>query len=130
MTMTHQSEMFMRDDPQVLTGRLARFVHRVPCKELARIMGSTERVAENVRRGHWPTARHFYALVRTFGRDLTEAVFYPDAAAERLEQEVQALEAQLADRRAALRDVAGSAPRPAQARARHEDGAAAPVVRP
>ena len=122
--MAHTGEMFMRDDPQTLTRRLARYVHRVPSKELANIMGSTERVAENVRRGHWPQARHFAALVRTFGRDLTEAVFYPDAAAERLEQEVQALEAQLADRRAALRDVAGSVPRRPKGLARHEDGTA------
>lgn len=100
--MTATGELFMRDDPQTLSRRLARFVRDVPAKELAEIADCTERTAENIRRGHWPIARHWLGLVRTFGRDLTEAVFHPDAAAARLEEEVAELEAKLAERRAVL----------------------------
>lgn len=92
----------MRDDPQVLTRRLARFVSSVPAKELAAAADCSVRTAENIRGGHWPIARHWLGLVRTFGRDLTEAVFHPDAAAARLEEEVAELEAKLAERRAVL----------------------------
>lgn len=103
--MTYGGDLFMRDDPQVLSRRLAAFVRPLPAKILAEKIGCTERTAENIRRGHWPVARHWLALVRTFGRDLTECVFHPEQAAERLEREVQELEAQLAERRAALRVV-------------------------
>lgn len=103
--MSLSGELFMRDDPQVLSRRLAKFVAPVPAKVLAEKIGCTERTAENIRRGHWPVARHWLALVRTFGRDLTECVFHPEQAAERLQQEVRELEAQLAERRAALRVV-------------------------
>lgn len=95
-------ELWMRDDPQVLSRRLARFVREVPAKELADRIDCTERTAENIRRGHWPIARHWLGLVRTFGRDLTDAVFHPDAAAARLEEEVAQLEAKLTQRRADL----------------------------
>jgi hypothetical protein len=78
--MTYGGELFMRDDPQVLSRRLAAFVRPIPAKVLADRIGCTERTAENIRRGHWPIARHWLALVRTFGRDLTECVFHPDAA--------------------------------------------------
>lgn len=118
----------MRDDPQVLTRRLAAFVRPIPAKVLAEKIGCTERTAENIRRGHWPVARHFWALVRIFGRDLTDSVFHPDAAAARLTEEVAELEAKLAERRAVLRVVA---PQVQSARARmaplshrSEDGAA------
>jgi hypothetical protein len=95
-------ELWVRDDPQVLSRRLARFVRDVPAKTLAAQVGCDTRTAENIRRGHWPIARHWLGLVRTFGRDLTEAVFHPDAAAARLEEEVAELEAKLAERRAVL----------------------------
>lgn len=104
--MTYGSDLFMRDDPQVLSRRLAAFVRPIPAKVLADRIGCTERTAENIRRGHWPIARHWLALVRAFGRDLTECVFHPDAAAERLAQEVAELEAKLEDRRTALRVAA------------------------
>lgn len=107
--MTCSGELFMRDDPQVLSRRLAAFVRPIPAKVLAQKIGSTERAAENIRRGHWPTARHWAGLVRTFGRDLTECVFHPDAAAARLSEEVAELEAKLAERRAALGVVAKEA---------------------
>jgi hypothetical protein len=95
-------ELFMRDDPQVLSRRLATFVRHRPAKELADTIGCDVRTAENIRRGHWPIARHWAGLVRAFGRDVTEAVFHPDAAARRLAEEVADLEAQLAKRRADL----------------------------
>lgn len=109
----------MRDDPQVLTRRLAAFVRPFPAKVLAEKLGCTERTAENIRRGHWPIARHWLGLVRLFGRDLTECVFHPDAAAARLAEEVAELEAKLAERRAALGVVAKEARsfRPGAARA-------------
>lgn len=126
--MTYGSDLFMRDDPQILSKRLAAFVARFPAKVLAEKVGCTERTAENIRRGHWPIARHWAGLVRTFGRDLTESVFHPDAAAARLTEEVAALEQELATKVAALRVVAPGGrsfqPRMAEAPARHEDRAA------
>lgn len=103
--MAYAGELFVRPDPQSLNRRLAAFVHPIPAKEFARKIGCTERTAENIRRGHWPIARHWHALVRLFGRDLTDCVFHPDAAYARLSEEVAELEAKLAERRAALRVV-------------------------
>lgn len=103
--MSLTGDLFMRDDPQLLSRRLAAFVRPIPAKVLAERIGSTERTAENIKRGHWPIARHWAALVRSFGRDLTECVFHPDAAYARLTEEVADLEAKLAERRAALRVV-------------------------
>lgn len=104
--MTFAGEHYMRGDPQLLARRLARFVERVPAKELSSRIGCDVRTAENIRQGHWPIARHWAGLLATFGRDLTDAVFHPDAAAMRLQQEVADLEAKLAERRAVLRAVA------------------------
>jgi hypothetical protein len=103
--MSLSGDLFMPDDRQTLSRRLAAYVNPFSAKELAIKLGCTERTAENIRKGHWPIARHWLALVRAFGRDLTECVFHPDAAAARLAEEVAALEAQLAERRAALRVV-------------------------
>ena len=116
--MTLVSPHFMEADPQVLQDRLSRFVRaRVPsAKDLARVVGCDIRTAENIRGGHWPSARHWAGIVATFGRDVTEAVFHPDAAAARLQQECSDLEAQLATRRAALRNVEGPGARLAQSR--------------
>lgn len=100
----------MRADPQVLSKRLQKFVEPFPAKVLSRRIGCDERTAENIRRGHWPIARHWAGLVAEFGRDLTDAVFHPSAAVERLEREVQTLEKQLAERRAALSNVQGHSP--------------------
>lgn len=126
--MTYGSDLFMRDDPQVLTRRLAAFVRPFPAKVLADKIGCTERTAENIRRGHWPVARHFWSLVRVFGRDLTDSVFHPDAAAARLTEEVAELEAKLAERRAVLRvvapEISSARARLAAVPARAEDGAA------
>lgn len=105
--MAQTMEQCMRTNPQILSDRLKDFVRpRADAKTLARLVGCDVRTAENIRRGHWPIARHWAGLVATFGRDLTDAVFHPSAAAARLEAEVRELEQQLADRRAALRDVA------------------------
>lgn len=99
----------MRGNPRLLSTRLAAFVRPYPAKHLAERIGCDVRTAENIRRGAWPIARHWAGLVAAFGRDITEAVFHPDAAAERLAQEVAELEARLADRRAALGVVAEDA---------------------
>ena len=104
--MTAMGMHFMRDDPQTLSRRLAAYLRPVPAKALSRRIGCDVRTAENIRRGHWPIARHWLGLIAAFGRDLTDAVFHPEAAAMRLEQEVADLEAKLADRRAALQLVA------------------------
>ena len=72
-------------------------------KHLARQIGCDPRTAEGFRAGrHWPQAKHWTRIVVAFGRDVTEAVFHPDAARARLAEEVRELEAKLAERRAAL----------------------------
>lgn len=81
---------FMRDDPRSLQTRLAAFVAgKATAKQLARLLDSDVRTAENIRRGHWPQAKHFAAIVRAFGRDVIDAVLTPeiDAVAARLEAE-------------------------------------------
>ena len=98
----------MPTDRQLLSDRLAAFVRqRGDAKTLARTIQCDVRTAENIRKGHWPNARHWLGLLRAFGHDITEAVFHPEQAAQRLEQEVRQLERQLEERRAALRDAAG-----------------------
>lgn len=122
--MTAMGVQSMRGDPQLLSRRLARFVEPMPAKALSERIGCDVRTAENIRRGHWPIARHWAGLIAAFGRDVTEAVFHPDAAQERLAEEVAELEARLAERRAALRVVSESvgspAPRMAETTARCE----------
>jgi hypothetical protein len=106
----------MEPAPHILRARLADYVRRQGCaKTLARTINCDVRTAENIRSGHWPNARHWAGIVAAFGRDVTDAVFHPDAAAARLEAEVRELEQQLAARRAALRDVAGALPGRSQA---------------
>lgn len=119
--MTHGALQVMGNDPHILPSRLARYVAPIPAKRLARQIGCDVRTAENIKRGHWPIARHWIGLIRTFGEDITEAVFHPEKAAARLEREVLDLEQQLAEKRAALVASAGSrapkAGRPVQDRA-------------
>lgn len=111
----------MPTDRQLLTDRLAAFVRqRGDAKTLARLIRCDVRTAENIRKGHWPNARHWLGLLAAFGHDVTEAVFHPDQAAARLEAEVRQLERQLEERRAALRDAAGPGAR--------RPGAVAPVL--
>lgn len=114
----------MRVDPQLLQDRLAAFVRqRGDAKTLARLIDCDVRTAENIRRGHWPNARHWLGLIAAFGADVTDAVFHPDQAAARLEAEVRELERQLEERKAALRDT-GAAPGRSQALAPVQDRAA------
>lgn len=100
--MTYGALQSMDDDPQVLARRLATFVAPVPAKRLSRLVGCDVRTAENIKRGHWPIARHWAGLIRAFGEDVTEAVFHPHKAAARLEREVRDLEAQIAAKKASL----------------------------
>lgn len=116
-------------DPLKPSGRLALYLRRAlgdanQTKRLATAIDCTPKAAENILSGAWPCARHWAALVAAFGRDLTDSVFHPDEAAQRLEQEVRHLEQQLATRRAALRDVAGSLPVRPQVLAQVQDRAA------
>ena len=92
----------MTPDRQSLQERLAKYVRRFPAKQLAQLIGCDERTAENMRKGHWPIARHWAGLIAAFGRDVTDAVFHPDEAAARLAEEIARLEAELAERRQAL----------------------------
>jgi hypothetical protein len=109
--MTYAGFHCMRDDPQLLSNRLKAFVSKVPAKILAEEIGCDIRTAENIRQGHWPIARHWMGLLRMFGEDLTEAVFHPEKAVERLEREVHDLERQLAEKRAAAEAAARVAAR-------------------
>lgn len=81
---------FAPDDPRRLQMRLSAFVaERATAKQLARLIDSDVRTAEGIRRGYWPQAKHFAAIVRCFGRDVLDAVFNPeiDSVEARLEQE-------------------------------------------
>ena len=90
-------------------------------KHLAREIGCDPRTAEGFRAGrHWPQAKHWAGLIATFGRDLTDAVFHPSEAAERLEREARELEQQAEAKRRMARQVAGDARRVAQAHRRPE----------
>ncbi len=108
--MTDWTVQSMGKDPQVLSRRLADYVRpRATAKELSKLIGCDQRTAENIRQGHWPIARHWFGLVMAFGRDVTDAVFHPDEAAERFEREIRDLERQLAERRAAHEQAAKAA---------------------
>ena len=111
----------MGRDPHLLASRLKQFLAPVPAKDLARKVGCDLRTAENIRAGHWPIARHWLGLLAAFGEDLTEAVFHPEKAAQRLELEVHSLEQQLAEKRANLRDLSGARPGGSQGLAALED---------
>lgn len=111
----------MERDPQVLQSRLAHFLAPMSAKELARRVNCDPRTAENMKRGHWPIARHWLGLLATFGEDITEAVFHPEKAVQRLERETRELEEQLQQKRALLREVASFAPRSEEARPAVQD---------
>lgn len=96
-------------DPRILLGEFLTS-RSSSAKELARQIDCDPRSAESYRAGrHWPPARHWMGLIRTFGEDVTEAVFHPDKAAQRLEREVQTLEHQLAEARRAAKAAADAA---------------------
>lgn len=109
--MASSMEQCMRTNPQILSERLKAFVHpKADAKTLARWIGCDVRTAENIRRGTWPIARHWLGLINTFGEDLTEAVFHPERALARMEQEARELEARLLAKKAEIRDVARGLP--------------------
>jgi hypothetical protein len=81
---------FMRDDPRSLQTRLAEFVAtRATAKQLARLLKSDVRTAENIRRGHWPQGRHFSAILKAFGRDVIDIVLNPEIADVELRLEAE-----------------------------------------
>lgn len=121
-----------RDLREMLGAYLTR--NSASAKDLARRIGCDPRTAEGFRAGrYWPQAKHWLGLTFAFGRDLTDAVFHPEAAAARLAEEVAALENELAAKRAALRQTAIAAPRVAlslaEVRERPEDRPAGQVKR-
>lgn len=128
--MSEMALHYMRSDPQLLSKRLSNFVSPLPAKELSRRIGCDVRTAENIRAGHWPIARHWIGLLSAFGEDLTEAVFHPEKAAQRLEREVRDLEEQLAKRRVELRNLSGDLSGVAQVRSAPKDGSAPLVTAP
>lgn len=122
----------MQSTERDLSGMLGRFLSRRTrsAKDLARLIGCDPRTAEGFRAGrHWPQAKHWLGLVAAFGEDVTEAVFHPERAVERLEREARELEAKAEERRRLARQMEGQAhsfaPGLAKARPRHEDRPAA-----
>ena len=111
----------MQSTERDLSEMLGSFLRRrtASAKDLARKVGCDPRTAEGFRAGrHWPQAKHWIGLVAAFGTDVTEAVFHPDRAMTRLEEEVAELEAELAAKRAALGVVAEGGGRPSAGRPR------------
>lgn len=101
----------MGNNPQLLSARLGAFLRRrETAKGLARRIRCDRRTAENIMSGHWPGARHWLGILNAFGRDVTDAVFHPDDAASRLEEEVERLERQLAETRVRAAEVKSFAP--------------------
>ena len=104
-----------RDLRELLGDYLSR--RSVSAKDLARMIRCDPRTAEGFRAGrYWPQAKHWLGIVAAFGADVTEAVFHPEIAAERLEREIRELEEQLAARKAAHRQAAREAQRSAPRR--------------
>lgn len=117
--MAYDGSLFLADDERILLHRLAQYFAPYPAKRLARWIGSTEKTAENFKRGTgWPNARHWRLIVQHFGRDVLAAVFEPeiDETLARLRREERELREKLheieARRRKALCDLAGDEERP------------------
>lgn len=115
--MTQTGTLFMAEDRQALSDRLASFLRqRYPLmgrdKLLARDIGCDPRAARNYFEGHWPNAAAFRGIVRQFGRDFLAAVFDPDIdeVHAALEAEVRRLETELEARKTALRCHQNTAP--------------------
>ncbi len=130
--MTDFTAQSMVPDPQLLPTRLRRFLEPFPAKEIAQRVRCDVRTAENMKAGHWPISRHWAGLVATFGRDITECVFHPEAALARFDEEERKLADELERVRARRRLVAEGSPgdagtrtaRPNTARAEPSKGAA------
>jgi len=100
-------------------------------KELARQIGCDPRTAEGFRAGrYWPQAKHWIGIVHAFGKDVTEAVFHPDAATLRLAKELRDLEDVLARKRADLRQAESDAARLAKVRGRIQNRPSEDLTRP
>lgn len=84
-----------------------------PAKRLSKAIGCTDKTAENILGGHWPSAHHMQRIVTIFGRDVIDAVFGPDidGTLDRLRQEEVRLEQQLLETRARRLAVEGAGTR-------------------
>jgi hypothetical protein len=118
-------------EPYELRGRLALYLRgklggEHQAKRLAGLIDCAPRTAENILSGHWPNSRHWAAIVRSFGRDVVDAVFAPeiDETVARLHQEVRALEEKLQEKRARVRAAEGYLPAAAASVAPVQDRAA------
>ena len=102
---------FSRNDPTHLLGAyLRRQFPTGAAKQTARVADCDPRTAEGYVEGRrWPNARHWARLAATFGADITDAVFHPEAAAERLQRECDVLAQELETKRAAARALTGLA---------------------
>lgn len=106
------SEWTMQSTERDLSEMLGDFLRRRTnsAKDLARLIGCDPRTAEGFRAGrHWPSARHFRMIVRTFKRDLIAAVIEPEinATLARLSREERELEERLEEIRRAKRSASG-----------------------
>lgn len=123
--MTYMERTFMGLDSHEPRERLGAFLRRQyrdehKTKRLAADIDCTPKAAENMLADHWPSSRHFGALVRRFGRDVLDAVFGPDidATTARLQGEIRELEEALERKRAAAVQAQGVAARLEALRAR------------
>lgn len=108
--MTGQTMTIQRNDPLILSERLAEYFRPYPAKVLARTIDCTESTAENFRLARtWPSARHWKLIVQAFGRDVLAAVFDPEIndTLARLNREQRQLEERLDEIRARARKAAG-----------------------
>lgn len=106
-----------RDDPLILSERLAEYFRPYPAKVLARTINCTESTAENFRLARtWPSARHWRLIVQAFGRDVIACVFEPEIndTLSRLQREARQLEERLNDVRKRARAAAGPLVEPDQ----------------
>lgn len=118
--MTWTGDLFMgtpSHDPRV---RLKDFLGKrftntdgYPIQRLSKAIGCTNKTAENILGGHWPSAHHLQRIVILFGRDVLDAVFGPDidGTLDRLRQEEVRLEQQLLETRARRLSVEGAGTR-------------------
>lgn len=114
-----QAMTIYRDDPLILSERLAAYFQPYPAKVLAKTIDCTESTAENFRLARsWPSARHWRLIVQAFGRDVISAVFMPeiDNTVARLEREARELEERLHEVRKRARQASGGVVGPEERR--------------
>lgn len=119
-----QAMTIQRDDPLILSERLAEYFRPYPAKVLARTIDCTESTAENFRLARtWPSARHWKLIVQAFGRDVLAAVFDPEIndVLARLNREQRQLEERLDEIRTRARKAAGDLEGPEQRRDATDD---------